>query len=161
MIRLVGHQMFLRPVLVDLVDEFASSILIQPAVHSESSVSFDIAHLFFIHANSWWCRKKRLHATLSGKTAILSLERVSNSTNILYSDEVSKYFCMEQSLALSSRMKSFLHAIFIFHRVHYREEHRLSSSFETLSSRDQPTSNCCMYFTDILDVVDVLGKSFR
>ena len=48
------------------------------------------------------CRRGRLRATLSGKTAILSLERVSN---ILYSDEVSKYFCMEQSSALSSRME--------------------------------------------------------
>ena len=34
-----------------------------------------------------------------GKTAILSLERVSNRTCLLYSDGVSKYFCMEQSLA--------------------------------------------------------------
>ena len=111
LIRLVGHRMFLRPVLVDLVDQFSSSILIQPAVLSESSVPFGIAHpsSSFIPLSLCKqlvvCRWERLHATLSGKSAILSLEWVFNCTNILYSDEVSKYFCMGQSLALSSRMK--------------------------------------------------------
>ena len=38
------------------------------------------------------------------KTAILCLERFSNGTNVFYFELVSKYFCMEQSLALSSRM---------------------------------------------------------
>ena len=50
--------------------------------------------------------------------------------------------------------------IIIFHRVRYCKEPRLTSSFETSSSRNQPTSNYWLYFTDIPDVVDVLGKSF-
>ena len=141
--RLVGHKMFLLPVLVDLVDQFASSILIQPAVLSESSVPFRKAHL-----SSWIplspCKqlvvRGQLHATLSGKTPILSLELVSNCTNVMYSDEVSKYFCMEQSLALSSRMK------FPPHNFHLPSG---SLSWRTrivllvwdFVTRDQPTSN--------------------
>ena len=96
--RLVGHEMFLHPVRVDLVDRFANSILVQPAVLLESSVLFGKAH----PSSSCVppsrckqlvvCRGGRLHATLCGETAIFSLERFSNGTNILYSDEVSKYF---------------------------------------------------------------------
>ena len=38
--------------------------------------------------NGGQCRRERLHVTVFGKTAILSLERALNCTNILYSDEV-------------------------------------------------------------------------
>ena len=104
LIRLDGHKMFLRPVLVDLVDQFASSISIQPALLSESSVPFGIAYPssscipLSLCKQMAVCRRERLHATSSGKTAILSLERVSNCTNFLCYDEVSKSFCMEQIL---------------------------------------------------------------
>ena len=80
LIRLVGHKMFLHPVHVDLVDQFASSILAQPAVLSESSVPFGIAHpssscIPLSRCKQLVvCRSGRLHATLFGKTAILSLE---------------------------------------------------------------------------------------
>ena len=110
LIRLIGHKMFLHLVHVDLVDQFASSILEQPAALSESSVLVRTAHPSFSCIPLSRCkrravrRRERLHATLFGKTAILSLERASNRTNFLYSDEVSKYYCMEQSLALSSRI---------------------------------------------------------
>ena len=40
LIRLVGHKMFLHPVHVDLVNQFANSILVQPAVLSESKCTF-------------------------------------------------------------------------------------------------------------------------
>ena len=111
LIRLVGHKMFLHPAHIDLVDQCASSILVQPAVLSESSVPSGKAHpssscIPLSRCKQLIvCRRGRFHATLFGKTAMLSLERVSNCTNILYSDVVSKYFCMEQSLALSSRME--------------------------------------------------------
>ena len=145
LIRLVGHKMFLRPVLVDLVDRVASSILTQPAVLSKSSVPFGKAHPssscvpLSLCKQLAVCRRGRLHATLSGKKTIISLQRASNCTNILHPDEVSKDFFIEQSLGLSSRMK------FPPHNFHLPSssplEHGLSSSFETLSSRDQPTSN--------------------
>ena len=79
LIRLVGNKLFLRPVLVDLVDHFASSILIQTAVLSESSVLFGRGHLssscipLSLCKQLVVCRRGRLHATLSGKTAILPL----------------------------------------------------------------------------------------
>ena len=102
LIRLIGHEMFLHLVHVDPVDQFASSFLIQPAVLSESSVPFWYSSSFvFMHTTlsmqtagnvSVMCRGGRLHATLFGKTAILSLQRVPHRTNILCSDEVSKYF---------------------------------------------------------------------
>ena len=104
LLRLVGHKMFMHPVHVDLVDQFASSILAQTAVLSESSVPSGIAHpssscIPLSRCKQLVvCRGGRLHATLSGKTSILSLERVSNRINILYSDEVFQVFCVEQSL---------------------------------------------------------------
>ena len=110
LIRLVGHKMFLHPVHGDLADQFANLIL-QPAVLSESSVPFGIAHpssscIPLSRCKQLGvCRGERVRATLFGKTAILSRERVSNCTNVLSSDEVSNYSCMDQSLALSSRTK--------------------------------------------------------
>ena len=85
--------------------------------------------------------------------------RVSNGTNIPYFDEVSKYFCVEQSLVLSSRV-GFSHTIVILHQIHYCEEHGLSSSIETLSSRNQSTSDYWSQFIRVPDVEDILGKSF-
>ena len=98
LIRLVGHKMFLYPVHVDLVDQIANSILVQHAVLSELSVPFGKAHpssscIPLSRCKQLVvCRRRRSHATLCGKTAILSLERVSNCTKILYSDEVPKVF---------------------------------------------------------------------
>ena len=39
------------------------------------------------------CSGGQLHAIAFGEIAILSFERASNCTNILYFEEVSKYFC--------------------------------------------------------------------
>ena len=98
LIRLVGHKMFLHPVLVDLVDQFASSIFVQPAILSESSVPFGTAPPLFSCIPLSRCKRRavccgeQLHVTLFGEIAILSLERALSCTGILYSDEVSKYF---------------------------------------------------------------------
>ena len=50
-----------------------------------------------------------MHATLSGKTAILSLERVSNCTNAMYSDKVSNYFLYGTILAFVMSHEGFVH----------------------------------------------------
>ena len=47
-----------------------------------------------------------MHVIVFGKIAILSPEGALNCTSIPYFEEVSKYLCMERSLAWSSRMKS-------------------------------------------------------
>ena len=148
-----------------LVNRFANLVWVQLVALLELSEPFGIAHPLSscIPLSQCKqlvvCRRGRLHATLFGKIAILSLVRVSNCTNIPYFDEVSKYFCMEQSSALSSRV-GFSHTIFILHQIHYCEEHGLSSSFETLSSRSQSTSDYWSQFIRVPDVVDILGKSF-
>ena len=48
------------------------------------------------------CYGGRLHVIVFG---ILSSDRALNCTNILYFEDVSKYFCMERSLVWSSRME--------------------------------------------------------
>ena len=111
LIRWVGHTMFLHLVLVDLVDRFANLVWVQPVALLEISVPFGIAHPLSSCIPLSQCKqlvvcRRRLHATVCGKIAILCLERVSLCTNIPYFDEVSKYFRMEQSSALSSRMES-------------------------------------------------------
>ena len=90
------------PVHVDLVDQFESSMLIQPAVLSESSVPLGRAHPVFscIPLSHW-----KLQVVCCGGRNPLSWASFKNCTNILYSDMVSKYFCMEQSLVLSSRIE--------------------------------------------------------
>ena len=77
-------------------------------------------------------RRERLHVTVFGNVASLSLDRASNCTKIQYFEGVSKY-CMERSLV---------------------------SSFETSSSRNQTTSGDGIHLTCVLNVVDVLSKSF-
>ena len=74
------------------------------------------------------CCGGRLRATVFGKIAILSLERVSNCTNIPYFNEVSRFFVWSNP-RLCQVAWSLLHTIIIFNRVNYSEEHRLSSSF--------------------------------
>ena len=76
------------------------------------------------------CRRERLHVTAFGKTAILSLERASNCTNMLYSGDVSKYSGVGRFLVLSSRL-GIPFSICIIHRIYDSEEHSLSSSFKT------------------------------
>ena len=47
------------------------------------------------------CCRERLHVTVSGKNADLSLGRASNCTTIPHFESVSKYSCMERFLVLS------------------------------------------------------------
>ena len=65
---------------------------------------------------TWWmysvypfCRqcvvRERLHVTVFGKNASLSLERASNCTNIQYFDGVSNFSCMERFLVLLDRLE--------------------------------------------------------
>ena len=51
------------------------------------------------------CCRERLHVTVLGKIAILSLERASNWTNIQQFNDVSKYSCMARSLVSRDRME--------------------------------------------------------
>ena len=51
------------------------------------------------------CCGERLHVTVSGTFASLSLVRASNCTNIPYFEGVSKYSCTERSLVSSSHVK--------------------------------------------------------
>ena len=146
MIRWVGHKMFLHPVLIDLVDRFANSVCVQPVALLELSVPFGIARpssscltLSRCKQLTIYCRG-RLHATVFGKIAILSLERVSNCTENPYFLRFPSIFVWNNP-RLCQVAWSLLHTIIIFHRVYLSEEHRLSSSFGTLSSRNPSTSD--------------------
>ena len=94
-------KMILRLGFVDLVDHIASSILLQPVAILESSGG---AHPEFSYIPLSQCKlqtvccRERMHVTVSGKIAGLSLGRASNCTKILYFEGVSKYFCMARSL---------------------------------------------------------------
>ena len=50
------------------------------------------------------CCGERLHVTVFGKIASLSLERASNFTSMQYFEGVSKYSCMERFLVSLSRV---------------------------------------------------------
>ena len=111
-IPLVGHKMFLRLVLVDLVDHCANSLWLQHAailglsfpcgIVPPSSSCLPLSQCT-PQAVCWW---ERLPVTVFDKIAILSSERSSNCTRIQYFYRVSKYFCVEWSLDCSSRMES-------------------------------------------------------
>ena len=103
--------MIFRLGLVDLVDGCANSFWVQPVAILELSVfwgrappSFSCIPLSQCKCRAI-CRGERLHVTVFGKIAILS-PWASFSTNIQCFEEMYKYFCMEQSLAWSSRMES-------------------------------------------------------
>ena len=53
------------------------------------------------------CCRERLHVTVFGKNASLSLEQASNCTNIPYFEGVSKYSCMERFLVLLDRARGY------------------------------------------------------
>ena len=51
------------------------------------------------------CCRERLHVTVFGKLASLSLERASTCTKIPYFESVFKYSCMGRSLVSLDRME--------------------------------------------------------
>ena len=89
---------------VDLADHIASSFVARLVALSELSAPSGRAHPEFsfipVSQNKLqaMCCRERLHVTVSGKIADLSLGRASNCTNILYIEGVSKYSCMAPSL---------------------------------------------------------------
>ena len=89
---------------VGLVGHIASSILARLVALSEFSAPSGRAHPEFSYMPlsqnkvQAVCCRERLHVTVSGKIACLSLERASNCTKILYVEGVSKYSCMARSL---------------------------------------------------------------
>ena len=103
-------KMILRLGFVDLVDHIASSILVRHVAFSELSAPSGRAHPEFSYIPLSQCklqaayRRERLHATVFGFFASLSLEQASNCTNILYFESVSKYSCMARSLVSYDRM---------------------------------------------------------
>ena len=83
---------------VNLVNHIARSILVRHMAFSELSAPSGGAHPEFSYMPLCQCKlqavycRERLHATVFGKMASLSLERASNYTKILYFEGVSKYF---------------------------------------------------------------------
>ena len=104
---------------VDLVDHIANSILARHVALSESSEPSGRSHPEFSSIHPSQCKlqavfcRERLHVTVFGETASLSLERASKCTNILYLKKAFfKYSCMARSLVSSDRME--------FHLCHVR-----------------------------------------
>ena len=98
-------KMILRLGFVDLVAHIASSILARHVALSELSKPSGRAHPVFSHIPHSRCKlqvvccRERLHVTVFGKTAGLSLEQGLICTKILYYESVSKYSCMSRSCA--------------------------------------------------------------
>ena len=109
--RMGGHKTFLRLVLVDLVVHFAKSLSLQNVATLETGIPCGITPsssscIPLSHCKSQAvCCRERLRVILFDKIAILSSEQVLNCTNTKCFDEVSKYFCMERSLACPSRQE--------------------------------------------------------
>ena len=102
--RSVVPKMILRLGFVDHVDHVASSIsarLVALSVLSEHSgrahPEFSCIPLCQCKLQTVCCRE-RLHVTVSGEIASLSLERASNGTKLQYFEGVSKYSCMARFL---------------------------------------------------------------
>ena len=106
------------------------------------------------------CSGERLHVTVFGKTASLSLERASNCTCLLYSGR--------------KRFQVFMYGVILgFVKSHGVSPIQYSSSIgltivkntaflpllRLFSSWDQSVSDYLIQFTRVPDVVDVLGKS--
>ena len=96
----------------DLVDHIASWISARLVALSELSEPSGRAHPEFSYIPLSQCKlqavccRERLHVTVSGKFASLSLARTSNCTKILYFEGVSKYCCMAaRSLVAPSRVE--------------------------------------------------------
>ena len=124
---------------VDLVDHIASSILARLVALSElSAPSVEIILSFHayrsLHASCRQCFVENdcMRPCLV-KIASLSLERASNCTKILYCEAFPSILVWRDPW-LGKIAWSFLHAIYVFHRVHCSEEDRLSSSLEAFSS---------------------------
>ena len=99
------------------------------------------------------CCRERLHVTVFGKIANLSLGQAPSCTKILFFDN-DPWF--------SQIATSFSQAISVLHRVHCCEEDCLSSLFEACSSWNYSISLKRILFVRVPDVVEeILGKSFR
>ena len=95
-------KMILLLAFVDLVNHTGSSILARLMAPSELSApsggappEFSYIHLSQCKLQAVYCRE-RLHVTVFGKIANLSLGRDSSCTITLYCGGVSKYCCMEK-----------------------------------------------------------------
>ena len=132
-------KMILRLGLVNLDDHSASSILVRHVSLPELREPSVRAHPVFSYIPLSQCKlqvvccSERLHVTVFGELASLSLERASNYTKIQYFEGVSKYSCMARSLVSSDRVE------FPPNHVHHPsdslyDEHRMSSSLEAFSS---------------------------
>ena len=111
---LMVPKMILRLGFVDLLwtNYIASSILARLVALSELSEPSGRAHPKFSYIplsqcelQAVCCGRERLHVTVSGKIAIISLEQSSNCTTIQYFEGVSKYICMARSLVSPDRME--------------------------------------------------------
>ena len=97
-------KMILRLGFVDLVYHLASSILARLVAHSELSEPSGRAHREFSYIPLSQCKlqamccRERLHVTVSGKLADLSLGPASNCTKTQHFESVSKYSWMVRSL---------------------------------------------------------------
>ena len=137
--RLMVPMMILRLGFVDPVDHIASSISARHVARPELSELSGRAHPVFSYVPlsqiklQAVCCRERLHVTVFGKLASLSLERASNCTKIPYFESVSKYSCMVRYQVSSDRVE--------FHPTPYAssigftvvKNYRLSSSLEAFS----------------------------
>ena len=104
--RLMGPKMIFLLGFVDHVDRIATSIWGQLVALLESSEPYGRARPEFSYIPLSQCKPRavccgeRLHVTVFGKIADLSLEHASNCSNIQYFDFVSKNSWMEQFLVL-------------------------------------------------------------
>ena len=132
-------KMILRLGFVDLVDHVASSMLVRHVVLSEFSEPSGRAHPVSSYIPLSECKlqvvccRERLHVTVSGKIASISLERASNCTNILYFKALPSILVWRDPWFRQIAW-SFSHTISAVHRVHFSEEDRLSSSLEACFS---------------------------
>ena len=160
-------KMILRLGFVDLVDHVASSIWARLVALSELSAPSGGSFPEFSCIPLSQCKllavcwRERLHVTVTGKIASLSLERASNCTNILYIEGVSK-FLLCRSPWFRQIAWSFSHAIYVFHRVHCSEEDRLSSSLEPCSSWNKSISfKEFNSFAFLLELLESTGTDWK
>ena len=123
---------------VDLVDHVASSISARHVVLSELSQFFGTAHPRFSYIPLSQCKQQeccgeRLHVTVFGKIASLSLDRAPNCINIHFLRAFPSILVWRDPWFRQIAW-SFSHTIYVFRRVHCGEGYRLSSSLVAFSS---------------------------
>ena len=129
---LMVPKMILRLGLVNLEDHSASSILVRhvslPELREPSGRAHPVCSCMPLCQCKLQvvCCRERLHVTV--------FERASNYTKIQYFLKAFPSILVWRDPWFRQFAWSFLHTMFIIHRIHCSEEHRMSSSLEAFSS---------------------------